>query len=236
VSRPRRRLAAVITFGVTLALTAGLGSPLAGDHLDSRGNALLARLISGVRFPQWTSRRPAGSSVLEWVTPMIADILLAVLVAAVAMLVVSARTRLSALLAGWGLTMVLAAAIGAGRVFALLPVDHPGSAVYATAGTAITTGLWFGLATGWLNGAVLAATVRKTADPAAADDPAAAQVEPVRIWSPTQPDWQHTQDLHAVTTQSPFQQTAGPPFPTAQQPVQPAPPTQPWPPASAPGS
>lgn len=235
MSRPRRRFAAVMTFGVTLVLTAVLGSPLAGDRLDSRGNALLASLISGIRFPRWTVRRPVGSGVLEWVTPMIADILLAVLVAVVAMLVVSTRTRLSALFAGWGLTMVLAAAIGAARVFALLPVDHPGNAVYGSAGTAITAGLWFGLATGWLNGVVLACTVRKTADmgmaAATGDDPSAPQLEPVRIWSPTQPDWQHTQDLHAVTTPPPFRQTAaGPPFPTAQQPP------QPWPPAEAPDS
>jgi hypothetical protein len=250
MSRPRRWLAAVITFSVTLVLVVALGSPLAGDHLSSRGNALVARLISGVRFPQWTLR-PAGATPLEWLTPVIADILLAILVGAVAMLVVSARTRLSALLAGWGLTMVLAAALGAGRAFALAATGHLGSAGYGSAATAITAGLWFGLITGWLNGVILAGVVRKTAVTDTAEDKTAADgaagvttAEPVRIWSPTQPDWQHTQDLHAVTSQrpagSPFptqpgqqsmQQPAGrPPFPTAQQPP------QPWPPAAAPGS
>jgi hypothetical protein len=229
--RPRRRLAAV-----TLVLVAALGSPLAGDRLSSRGNALLARLISGVRFPQWTLHR-GGSALLEWLTPVIADVLLAVLVAAVAMLVVSARTRFSALLAGWGLTMVLGAAIGAGRAFALAATGHLGSAAYGNAGTAITVGLWFGLITGWLNGVILACVVRKTpVTETAANDPATVTTaEPVRIWSPTQPDWQHTQDLHAVTVQ---QSMAGRPFGTAQQPipqtVQQA--AQPWPPAAAPGS
>jgi hypothetical protein len=99
--------------------------------------------------------------------------------------------------------MVVAAIAGAGRVFALATVNHPGSAVYATAGTAITTGLWFGLMTGWLNGAVLAFTVRKSAAPVAAAtvaDTAATEVQPVRIWSPSQPDWQQTGEMPAVGT------------------------------------
>lgn len=246
MSRPRRRLAAVITFSVTLVLVAALGSPLAGDRLSSRSNALLARLISGVRFPHWTLR-PAGATLLEWLTPVIADILLAILVGAVAMLIVSARTRLPALLAGWGLTMVLAAALGAGRAFALAATGQLGSAGYGSAATAITAGLWFGLITGWLNGVIVACAVRKTAmtdtaeDKTAADDAAGVTVaEPVRIWSPTQPDWQHTQDLQAVTsqrfagppfpTQSMQRPAGGPPFPAAGQPP------QPWPPAAAPGS
>jgi hypothetical protein len=233
MSRPRRRLALWITFGVTLVLTAALGSPLAGDRLGSHGNALLSELISGVRFPQWTLR-PASSmspEILQWLAPMLADIVLAAGVGVFAMVVTAARSRIAALFAGWGLTVVAAAAVGAARVFALMPVNHPGSALYASVGTAITTGLWFGLATGWLNGAVLAFTVRKApAELAAAESlaitgAAATEVQPVRIWSPSQPDWQETGEMPAVGT----------PAAHAQAQVQ-ATRAQPWAPAPQPGA
>lgn len=253
MARPRRRLAAVVTFVVTLALTAALGSSLVGDRLGTPRNALLDRLITGVRFPQWRPRpaNSAGHVVLDWVTPIIADVVLAVLVGAVAALVVSARPRFAALLAGWGLTMVLAAAVGAARVFALIPVDHPGAAVYASAGSAITDGLWFGLVTGWLNGVVLAAMAVRLALPADVEQAPASLVEPVRIWSPTQPDWQPTQDMTRPGAPQPAMQPTGSPpatmqqpatmqpttvQPTAQQPAAGEPTVQPWPPAPAPGA
>lgn len=197
---PRRRLVALITSGVTLALTAGLGSPLAGDHLSAHGNALLETLIEGLRYPRW-SLRPASSMldpILTWITPMVADVLLAVFVGLVSAVIVANRTRFPALLAGWATSMVLAAAFGVGRVFVIAAINHPGPAVYAEAGTAITTGLWFGLATGWLIGVIVACSVSKNVtDEESADDEDENHVTGVRIWSPSQPDWQETQDLPA---------------------------------------
>ena len=233
MSRPRRRLAALITFGVTLVLTAVLGSSPVGSRLGKPGNALLANLISGVRFPRWTVHH--SGSVLAWVMPMIADLLLAVLAGVVAALVVSVRSRFAALLAGWGLTMVLAAAIGAGREFALEPVSHLGTAVYGDAATAITAGLWFGLAAGWLNGVVLAAAVRKNPVPETAIGDPDVPVSPVRIFSPTQPDWQHTQDLTVAGLQPGAQPTAAQPGAPGAPNAPGGPPTiqqQPWPPVS----
>jgi hypothetical protein len=195
MSAQRRWLAASLTFGVTLVLTAAFGSPFAGDHLDSRGNALLAQLIGGLRFPAWTPHP-------GW-APIIGDVALAVLVGALGAVLVSARTRVSALFAGWGVVMVLAACAGAARVFA----TH---ADYAAAGAAITSGLWFGLAAGWLNGVILACAVRKES-PAPAPVVEAEEVNTVRIWTPTQPDWQPTQDMARPTTTQPWPPAAAPP-------------------------
>jgi hypothetical protein len=235
---PRRRLVALITSGVTLALTAGLGSPLAGDHLSSHGNALLAGLIKGLRYPQW-SLRPVSSmtdSILVWITPMVADVVLAALTGLVAAVIVANRTRLPALLAGWATAMVLAVAVGVGRVYVIAAVNHPGSSAYGQAGTVITTGLWFGLATGWLTGLIVACAVRRGADD---EDSGSAligdrEVTGVRIWTPSQPDWQNTQDLPAQTLRQPSGQTTTM-QPATAQPATAQPTTgQPWPPASAP--
>jgi hypothetical protein len=251
---PRRRLVALITSGVTLALTAGLGSPLAGDHLSGHRNALLASLMDGLRYPRW-SLRPASSMldpILSWITPMVADVLLAALVGLLSAVIVGNRTRFPALLAGWGAVMVLAAAAGAGRAFTVAAFSHSGPAVYGLAVTAITTGLWFGLATGWLIGVIVACAVSKNVtDEEADDDEDENPVTGVRIWSPSQPDWQETQDLPAqnlrpagaqpTTAQPTITQpaTARPTViqpatahPTAAQPTT----AQPWPPASPPSA
>jgi hypothetical protein len=258
---PRRRLAALITSGVTLALTAGFGSPLSVERLSAHGNSLLAELLEGLWYPRW-SLRPVNStphSTLTWITPEVADVVLAIMTGLVAAVIVANKTRIPALLAGWGMAMVLAAAVGAGRVFVIGAINHSGSAVYAQAGTAITTGLWFGLATGWLTGLIVACAVRKKVtvpDPTFIED---REVSGVRIWTPSQPDWQKTQDIPAATFGQPggAQPTVAQPAgvqPTVTQPaaaqptvVQPAtaPPSaaqlsaqpaagQPWPPATAP--
>jgi hypothetical protein len=244
---PRRRLVALITSGVTLALTAGLGSPLAGDHLSSHGNALLAGLIKGLRYPQW-SLRPVSSmmdSILAWITPMVADVVLAALTGLVAAVIVANRTRLPALLAGWATAMVLAVAVGVGRVYVIAAINHPGSSAYGQAGTAITTGLWFGLVTGWLTGLIVACSVRRGGDDEESEDEGS-EVTGVRIWTPSQPDWQNTQDLPAQTLRQPSGQTTTMQSPITQpataQPTVAHPTTaqpttgQPWPPAAAPKS
>jgi hypothetical protein len=257
---PRRKLAALITSGATLALTAGFGSPLSVEHLSARGNSLLAGLIEGLWYPRW-SLRPANStlhSTLTWITPMVADVVLAILTGLVAAVIVANQTRFPALLAGWGTAMVLAPAVGAGRVFVIAAISHPGSAVYAQAATAITTGLWFGLATGWLTGLIVACAVRKKAGvPDEGTDSKLLEnreVSGVRIWTPSQPDWQNTQDIPAATirqgavpptiTQPAAAQPTGvqptiaqPPVaqPTTAQPTTAQPAAgQPWPPAAAP--
>jgi hypothetical protein len=245
---PRRKLAALITSGATLALTAGFGSPLSVEHLSARGNSLLAGLIEGLWYPRW-SLRPANStlhSTLTWITPMVADVVLAILTGLVAAVIVANQTRFPALLAGWGTAMVLAPAVGAGRVFVIAAISHPGSAVYAQAATAITTGLWFGLATGWLTGLIVACAVRKKAGALVGDTGLLAdrEVSGVRIWTPSQPDWQNTQDIPAATirqgavpptiTQPAGAQPTGVP-PTIAQPTTAQPAAgQPWPPAAAP--
>ena len=255
---PRRKLAALITSGATLALTAGFGSPLSVEHLSARGNSLLAGLIEGLWYPRWSLRAANSTlhSTLTWITPMVADVVLAILTGLVAAVIVANQTRFPALLAGWGTAMVLAPAVGAGRVFVIAAISHQGSAVYAQAGTAITTGLWFGLATGWLTGLIVACAVRQKAGipdegPGLLAD---REVSGVRIWTPSQPDWQNTQDIPAATIRQgavppTITQPAGPQptgvqptiaQPTGAQPTGAQPTTaqpaagQPWPPAAAP--
>jgi hypothetical protein len=242
---PRRRLAAFITSGVTLALTAGFGSPYSVEHLSARHNALLADLLQGLWFPRWSLHRDSSvpHSVVIWIAPMVADVVLAALTGLVAAVIVANRTRLPALLAGWCTAMVLAAAVGVARVYVIAAINHPGPAVYAAA---LTTGLWFGLVTGWLAGAIVACTVRKNGG----DDASRTglieerEVSGVRIWSPSQPDWQNTQDLAAPDLRQPLA-SATTVQPTITQPAtaQPtmAPPTTaqptteaPWPPSAPP--
>jgi hypothetical protein len=225
MTRPRRWAAALWTFAVTLVLTGVLGAPFTGDRLSAHGNELLKQLITGLRFPQWTYRPVAGTphGTVVWLAQPISDLVLAVLAGAIAALATttaasSARARLAGLLAGWGLSVVGVAIIGAARVLALAPVIHPGAALSGLVATSIFAALWFGLATGWVNGIVLAATVRKVV--AVEEDqsslgsaaPGADEVQPARIWSPS--DTQATPAAAAAT----------------------APSGQPWPPASSPGS
>jgi hypothetical protein len=249
---PRRRLAAFITSGVTLALTAGFGSPFSVEHLSARHNALLAELLQGLWFPRWSVHRDSSvpHSMFLWIAPMVADVVLAALTGLIAAVIVANRTRLPALLAGWCTAMVLAAAVGVARVFVIAAISHPGPAVYAQAGTALTTGLWFGLVTGWLSGAIVACTVRKNGDDGSRTGLIEErEVSGVRIWSPSQPDWQNTQDLPVpdlrqplapVTTAQPTITQPATAQPTTAQPTT-APPTTaqpstaaPWPPSTPP--
>jgi hypothetical protein len=230
MNRPRRWAAALWTFAVTLVLAVVLGAPFTGDRLSSHGNSLLAQLITGLRFPQWTYRPAHGAphAVAAWLAPMIADLVLALLAGAIAALATttaasSARARLAGLLAGWGLSTVAAAIAGAGRVLALSTVTHPGTALSGQISDAVSAGLWFGLATGWVAGIVLAAAVRKVVavetagQPSMAGAPAGAaaeEVEAIRIWSPSDAaaDWQRTQDMPVGASQ------AGQPWPAADNP------------------
>jgi hypothetical protein len=232
MTRPRRWAAALWTFAVTLVLTAVLGAPFTGDRLSAHGNPLLAQFITGLRFPQWTYRPVAGTphGTAVWLGRPVADLVLAVLAGAIAALATttaasSARARLAGLLAGWGLSMVVAAIIGAARVLALSPVIHPGAALSGSIASAISVGLWFGLVTGWVNGIVLAAAVRKVvAAETAGQAPAtgvpagraADEVEAIRIWSPSDAaaDWQRTQDMPAAAAAAP----GGQPWPSAANP------------------
>jgi hypothetical protein len=237
MNRPRRWAAGLWTFAVTLVLVAVLGGPFTGDRLSAHGNPLQARLITGLRFPQWTYRPAHGAhAVAAWLAPMIADLVLALLAGAVAALATttaasSARARLAGLLAGWGLSMVAAVIAGAGRVLVLSTVTRPaGTALSGQIAGAVSAALWFGLATGWLTGIVLAAAVRKVIAVETAEQPRAAgalagasaeEVEAIRIWSPsdTAADWQRTQDMPVGANQ------AGQPWPPADNPV--GPPTAP---------
>lgn len=201
--RPRRRAAFWWTFAVTLVVTLALGSPWVGDRFERRGNALTAQLISGLRFPGWTLK-PVNTAIVVWASPILADIVLALLVGVVAMLVTSSRARIAALLAGWGLLLIAAPVVGVARVFAVSPVTHPGHTLYTLLSDAVTRGLWFGATAGWLVGAVLAFVVRKTPllqtaseDADATAEPATVQ-QPARIWTPSQPDWQETSDMPAL--------------------------------------
>jgi hypothetical protein len=238
MNRPRRWAAALWTFAVTLVLAAVLGGPFTGDRLASHGNSLLARLITGLRFPQWSYRPAHGAphAVAAWLAPMIADLVLALLASAIAALATttaasSARARLAGLLAGWGLSIVAAAIAGTGRVLALSTVTHPaGTALSGQISDAVSAALWFGLATGWLTGIVLAAAVRKVVPAETAEQPrmagapagaSAEEVEAIRIWSPSDAaaEWQRTQDMPVGANQ------VGQPWPPAANPE--GPPTVP---------
>jgi len=213
--RPRRRAAFWWTFGVTLVVAVALGSPLAGDRLVRRGNPLSAQLIAGLRFPGW-QLRPGASTILEWSVPIVANVVLAVLVGVVAILATAARVRIAAFLAGWGLLVVATPLVGVGRVLVLASLTHPGGALDAMLSDVATSGLWFGLAMGWLPGLILACTVRKTPvldlTAEAVDPVAITTVQPVRIWTPSQPDWQQTSDMPAVGDHPPYGQPSPQPW------------------------
>lgn len=232
MNRPRRWAVALWTFAVTLVLTAVLGAPFTGDRLSAHGNSLLAQLITGLRFPQWTYHSVAGTphGTAVWLAQPVADLVLAVLAGAIAALATTtaasgARARFAGLLAGWGLSMVAAAIIGAARVLVLTTVTRPTvPALNSSIVSAVSAALWFGLVTGWVTGIVLAAAVRTVV--AAQDEQgtpatagvAAEAVEPARIWSPSdaQANWQQTQGMPTVAA-------AGAPG-------------EPWPPATNPGN
>jgi hypothetical protein len=201
LSRLRRRIAFWWTFGATLVLVAILGSPFVGNRLSSHHNLLLARLIGGLRFMAWTYRPRTSmmGSIMVWLSPWIATIVLSALIAAVASLAVAARGRFTALLAGWGLVMVAAPAISLARVASIISITHPGSALAATLSSAITAGLWFGLIAGWTTGFVLACTVRGLVPEA--DEKESSTL--ARSWTPDDPNWEDTESIPPVTTKVP---------------------------------
>lgn len=225
--RPRRRAAFWWTFAVTLVVTLALGSPWAGDRFARHGNALTAQLISGLRYPGWMLKpvNSLPSTILVWASPALADIVLALLVGVVAMLVVTSRARIAALLAGWALLVIAAPVVGVARVFAVSPITHPGGTLPALLNDAVTDGLWFGAVAGWLIGVILASVVRKTPALQAASDDTDTTAEPVpaRIWTPSQPDWQETSDMPALVAHPAPAQPGQAPWPTPAQPRQPGP-------------
>lgn len=207
MSRLRRQIAFWWTFGATLVLVAILGSPFVGNRLSAHHNLLLIRLIAGLRFMGWTYRPKSSmmGSIMVWLSPMIATILLAALIAAVASLAVSARGRFTALLAGWGLAMVAAPLISLARVAAIIPITHPGGALAATLSSAVTAGLWFGLVAGWTTGLVLACTVRGLGG-MEEDDDLDDDEEPFGrpgIRTPKDPNWENTESIPPVTAKVP---------------------------------
>jgi hypothetical protein len=162
LSRLRRQMAFWWTFGATLVLVAVLGSPLVGNRFSTHNNVLLAHLIGGLRFMAW-SYRPRSSmmgSIMVWLSPMIATVVMSAMLAGLALLLASARGRFTAFLAGWGVATLAATLISLARVAAIIPITHPGSKLATTLSSAMTSGMWFGVLAGWVTGIVLACTVR----------------------------------------------------------------------------
>lgn len=152
--------AAVAGLATTSLLAAVLGSPVAQDAAADAENQVLGRTLTS--FPSWD----AGSapSDLRW-SIVIRLAVLAVATAPLCALAGRSASRSAALLAGWAAAVVAAAVAGAAAyayLDATLLSGGPTTASYLDRLVgAANTGAGYGLWTGWLVGAAVAAVARK---------------------------------------------------------------------------